>query len=409
MKRKIFIIIFIIALLSSCDKKSDNIENAEISLNEQTLEQLQITDNTDSSEYIPLNFETQKAIWLTMMDYEEILDGKTEAEFTDNIVNLMEKIKNTGFNTVYVHLRPYNDSYYKSEMFPPAQYCPDDFDPLEIILEKAHEINLSVHGWINPLRCQTDSELKSLDKKYLTKNWYDDKEKKDTYICKVDDRWYLNPAYEDVRKYIADGVGEIIENYSVDGIHIDDYFYPTQEEGFDKKAFEDSEEKDLQQWRTDNINKMVKEIYNKIKAVNSEMLFGISPQGNMDVDYSVQYADVKRWSSENGYCDYIVPQIYYGFKNESMPFEKTAESWKSENTCENVSLIIGICTYKIGQEDKWAGSGKDEWKNDKNIPSRQAEFVLENNCGIAVYSVQSLFDEKNSEESESLSEILNQR
>lgn len=393
--------------LCSCGKipkENSNYEGEGVSLNEQTLEQLHINEN----EYIPLNFESQKSVWFTMMDYEDVLKGKTKAEFTDNITDLMDKIKNMGFNTIYVHIRPYNDAYYKSEMFPPAQYCPEDFDPFEIILEKAHNLNLSVHGWINPLRCQRNSQIKSLDNKYLIKNWYDDKDKNGTYVCQVNDRWYLNPAYEEVREYIADGVEEIVKNYNVDGIHIDDYFYPTQDEGFDKEAFQKSGESDLQQWRINNINLMVKGIYDKIKEVNSGMLFGISPQGNMNIDNTVQYADVQKWCSESGYCDYIVPQIYYGFKNENLPFEETVESWISENTCDDVNLVIGICTYKIGQEDKWAGSGKDEWKKDKNIPSRQAEFVIENNCAVAVYSIGSLFDEKISDESECISSILKQ-
>ena len=409
--KKVFIFIFAI-MLCSCGELSDSIEGSNISLNEQTLEQLQLTTNPTiisekkSTEYIPINFTQQKSIWFTMMDYENILNGKTETEFTDSITNLLEKIKNTGFNTVYVHIRPYNDSYYKSEIFPASANCSDDFDSFEIILEKAHELNLSVHGWINPLRCQKDSEIKSLDDKYFIKKWYDDEEKNGSYICKVDDRWYLNPAYEEVRDYITDGVKEIIENYDVDGIHIDDYFYPTQDESFDKEAFENSAESDLQQWRIGNINIMVKGIYDTVKAFNPELLFGISPQGNMNIDYSTLYADVKKWCSEEGYCDYIVPQIYYGFKNENLPFEETVEQWKSENTCEDVYLVIGICTYKIGKEDKWAGSGKDEWINDKNIPSRQAEFVFENSCSTAIYSVETLFNEENSDELNLLSEIF---
>ncbi len=408
MKRKIFSLLFIILLLCSCGRKSNREGKNSITLNEQTLEQLQISTEATNLQYIPLNFERQKAVWFTMADHEKMLDNKSEAEFTDDIENLMEKIKNTGFNTIYVHIRPYNDAYYESEIFPPAASYTGDFDSFKIIIEKAHNLNISVHGWINPLRCQKDSELKSLDSKYKIKKWYDDKEKNGSYICMVENRWYLNPAYEEVRQYISDGVREIVENYDVDGIHIDDYFYPTEKEDFDKSAFEQSGQTDLQQWRINNINLMVKEIYDTIKDANPKILFGISPQGNMNIDYSSLYADVKRWSSEEGYCDYIVPQIYYGFKNENMPFEQTVYDWQSENTCEKVDLIIGVCTYKIGREDPWAGSGKDEWQKDKNIPSRQAEFVLNNSCGIAVYSIETLFDEKNKEELTLITDILNE-
>lgn len=169
------------------------------------------------------------------------------------------------------------------------------------------------------------------------------------------------------------------------------YFYPTQEESFDTAAFKESGNSDLKQWRTENIDNLVKGVYNTIKNVNPNIIFGISPQGNIDSDCNVLYADVKKWCSEEGYCDYIVPQIYYGFENESLPFENTVNEWLKLNTCDNVKLIIGICTYKIGKEDKWAGSGKNEWKETKGIPAKQAEFVFKNKTdGIAVYSYESL-------------------
>lgn len=282
-----------------------------------------------------------------------------------------------------------------------------NYDPLEIIISEGHKAKLSVHSWINPLRCQTDAQLKELDNKYIIKQWYDDNSKNGTYIIKINDRWYLNPAYEEVRNYVADGVREIAENYNIDGIHIDDYFYPTQEESFDTAAFKESGNSDLKQWRTENIDNLVKGVYNTIKNVNPNIIFGISPQGNIDSDCNVLYADVKKWCSEEGYCDYIVPQIYYGFENESLPFENTVNEWLKLNTCDNVKLIIGICTYKIGKEDKWAGSGKNEWKETKGIPAKQAEFVFKNKTdGIAVYSYESLFADSIKEEQNKLTEVL---
>ncbi|MGN0613457.1 MAG: glycoside hydrolase family 10 protein [Porcipelethomonas sp.] len=405
MKRKIFIIISVMLLLCSCgEETADN----SLALNEQTLEQLQIPELTseNKTEYQPVNYETQKAVWFTMMDYEDLLYNKSEEEFTQNIEKLLGKIKDAGFNTVYLHVRSYNDAYYKSDMFPPGQYCNVSFDPLLIILDKAHSLELSVHGWINPLRCQTDEELKSLDEKYTIKKWYDDSEKNGTYICMADDRWYLNPAYEEVRKYISDGVREIAGNYDLDGIHIDDYFYPTQNEEFDEKAFKESGQDDLKQWRTENINSMVRGIYDTVKGACPEMLFGISPQGNISIDENNLYADVETWCSEKGYCDYIAPQIYYGFKNENLPFEETVSKWQQLNTCEDVSLVVGICMYKIGSEDQWAGSGINEWVEDKNIPSREAEFVFEKGLGTAIYSVESLMDSKNADELKLLSELF---
>ncbi|MDE5648454.1 MAG: family 10 glycosylhydrolase, partial [Oscillospiraceae bacterium] len=135
---------------------------------------------------------------------------------------MLNNIKNAGFNTVYVHVRPYNDAYYNSEIFPRAEYYSGEmeFDPFEIIVDEGHKVELSIHSWINPLRCQTDAQLKELNDKYIIKQWYNDKSKNGTYIIKINDRWYLNPAYEEVRNYVISGVQEIAEKYNIDGVHI---------------------------------------------------------------------------------------------------------------------------------------------------------------------------------------------
>ncbi len=401
MKKKITLIILVFMMLCACSETEEI--NESLTLCEQTIEQLQLEETEINQVYIPINFEKQKSVWFTMMDFENALKYKSESEFTDYIGEVFEKIKNTGFNTVYVHVRPYNNAYYKSDIFPIINSMPSEFDPFEIILTKAHCLNLSVHAWVNPLRCQTESEIKSLDDNYKIKEWYN---LENDFISLSDDRYYLNPAHEEVRDYIKDGILEIIKDYNVDGIHIDDYFYPTQEKNFDKNSFEKSGETDLKKWRTENVNLMVSEVYDIIKQENEDILFGISPQGNISINTSNLYADVTKWCSEEGFCDYIVPQLYYGFKNENKPFKETFSEWKNILLCDKVKLVAGVCMYKIGIEDKWAGDGKNEWIEDKNIPSRQIEYVLENNCSIAVYSVETLLDSKNSEECQLIKKLL---
>lgn len=401
MKRKIIAVLLVPALLCGCSQSEPG-EN--LSLSEQTLDHLDI-ENENS--YTPLNYQPQKALWFTMEDFRKALENKTEEEFVRDIAEEFEKIKDTGFNTVYVHVRAYNDAYYNSDIFPPAAGNNGDFDPLERVIEAAHCQNLSVHAWINPLRCQTEEQLKSLDSGYVIRKWYDDVSKRNDYICKVKDRWYLNPAHREVIDYIGDGVTEIVNNYQVDGVHIDDYFYPEKSEDFDKKAFSQSGQSDLSDWRRGNTDTMVKEIYDRVKSRDARLLFGISPQGNMTVDREDLYADVKKWASEDGFCDYIVPQLYYGFKNESMPFEETFYDWKEQTTA--VPLVAGICTYKVGKTDKWAGTGKNEWVEDKEIPSRQIGLVLENGAGIAVYSYDTLFSEQNKSELEKITCELGDR
>lgn len=208
-----------------------------------------------------------------------------------------------------------------------------------------------------------------------------------TFVNIVNGRYYLNPAYDEVIDLICRGVDEIVRNYDVDGIHIDDYFYPTTSEDFDKAAFEASGASDLSEWRIANCNRFVHAMYESVKRVDSDILFGISPQGNIDADYSTLYADVRLWGSCVGSCDYLVPQLYYGFENETCPFAETLAEWENLVTCDSVSLIIGLAAYKLGAEDKWAGAaGKLEWVENPDIIQQQIELMKQSSAdGYALY------------------------
>ena len=98
------------------------------------------------------------------------------------------------------------------------------------------------------------------------------------------------------------------------------------------------------------------------------------------------YADVKKWCSDSGYCDYIVPQIYFGFQNDTCPFEQTFRQWYDITENSDVSLVIGLAVYKQGKEDKWAGSGKNEWIEDSQVIEKQQDFIKKyNNVGFSLY------------------------
>ena len=297
-----------------------------------------------------------------------------------------------GINTVYVHVRSHGDSYYKSSIFPKGKYYNSDFDPLQVMVDVAHEKGLSIHAWINPMRCMDTQLMESQSDDYILKKW--SLEYNGTYINECDGYWYLNPYYDEVRKLICDGIAEIVNNYNVDGVNIDDYFYPTTDETFDRPCFADSNQSDLLQFRRDNVSKMVKDMYNTIKSINSTVEFGISPQGNIDKNYDEQCADVSLWTSTEGYCDYIAPQIYYGFNNSTCPYIDTLNTWADLNKNSKVKLIIGLGTYKIGLEDTWAGSGSNEWIDDDNIIGCQIDYAFNNPDvdGIAIYSYSSTFE-----------------
>lgn len=357
------------------------------------------TDKENSSEkYTPINYDEQKAVWISYIDLQPMLLNKSEQQFTDNISTAFEKIKALGLNTVYIHVRSFGDAYYNSEYYP---YSKDingeidtepDFDPLSIMIDEAHKQKLSIHAWINPMRCETETNLKKISDDYILKQWYNDPKKYDEYMvkCESDNHYWLNPAVEDVRTLIANGVKEIVKNYNVDGIHIDDYFYPTTDTYFDSGIYVEQDIKQpLSEWRKDNVSKMVKEIYDSVKSENNKVLFGVSPQGNIENNYDYMYADVKKWCSETGYLDYIVPQIYFGFNNSTKPFEQTTKDWSSIVTNKDIKLVIGLGMYKIFEED--------EFKENEGIIAEQikASKNIENYGGFSLYNYINLFEPNN--------------
>ncbi|NLT10543.1 MAG: family 10 glycosylhydrolase [Ruminococcus sp.] len=332
---------------------------------------------------VPLNFPKQVGRWIPYLQYPELMTGKNEEQFRSGIRNTFSQALADGVNTLYVHVRPAGDAYYESDIFPRGAALDGEYDPLSIMTEEAHALGMSIHAWINPLRLQTAEQMQAVPERYITRQWAD----QGKYARLVNGRWYLVPVYEEVRTLLADEVRELLEKYPVDGIHIDDYFYPTTSPDFDSDAFAASGSNDLSQWRLDNISAMVKSIYNTVKSRDSRLLFGISPQGKISANYDTQYADVKLWAGTSGYCDYIVPQIYYGFLNETAPFGATLSEWEVLRGDSGVSLIIGLAGYKEGREDAWAGeAGELEWIEDDTVLSRQIALVEGSSAdGYAVY------------------------
>lgn len=350
--------------------------------------------------YKALNYSVQKGIWISYLEYSSAMTNRSASEFRETIGEYFDNVCSIGLNTVYVQARAFGDAYYKSELFPTGDRyngtigAKMKYDPLEIMVEEAHSRGLSIHAWINPMRLMTDSQIKTLSDDYIVKKWYN--ENNGTYIVKSGDRWYLNPAYAEVEKLITDGITEIVSGYDVDGIQIDDYFYPTTDKSFDSKAYAESgTSKSLSEWRKDNINSMVKKMNRAVHKANPTALFGISPQGSIDNNYDELYADVKVWCGSSEYCDYILPQVYFGFENASLPYEETIAEWSSMTSSGNVRLVIGLAGYKIGQTDNYAGkNGKNEWINNSDMLARQisAAEKLSNYGGTAIFRYGSVFE-----------------
>ena len=359
-----------------------------------------------SSDYVPLNYDIQKAMWLSQFDMQEIYTsggGQRDAtEYTPLVERVVENLSSMGINTVYVQLRPNGDSIYPSEIFPASKYAvgkygsTHGYDPFEIFLSIAHKADIAVHAWINPLRLMSVESMKSIPQKYQIKRWH----LEEKYIKEVDGYLYLDPAYEEARELVCRGVSEIIEKYDVDGVHIDDYFYPTTDESFDSDSYLSLNPKQLSlgDFRRENTEALVRSIHDTVKDANCALLFGVSPSGNTERNYSELFADVESWCKK-GYVDYLCPQIYFGFEHATHPFDEVYAEFLNMTKDTNITLVSGITLEKAangydGVSDKWAGSGGDEWIEQKNIIKRSLECVreLDDTSGVALFSYRLLFD-----------------
>lgn len=377
---KKLILLTAVLLLAGCTPQADAAPpDKETSLTSESA-----APESDTSGYIPLNYTNQAALWIPYMRFADIMCGKSEEEYRSNLSALLSEAAEQGINTVYFHVHPNGDAYYNSELFPRGTYWDGEYDPLAIALEEAHSRGISLHAWLNPLRLQTEEQMNALPDSFITKQWTDSG---NVYVKLIGGRWYLVPVYEEVRQLVSSAAEEILTQYKVDGIHIDDYFYPTQEPSFDAEAFAASGASDLAEWRRENVTAMVKSLRDTVHKHGSRLKFGISPQGNISADRDRLYADVELWSSDSTYADYIVPQIYFGFENETCPFEPTLRRWEELTADSGVSLIVGLAEYKLGKEDIWAGdSGRDEWVTSPDILERQVELVKTSTAdGYAFY------------------------
>ena len=335
--------------------------------------------------YVPHNYERQKSIWLSYIDLAPMLSAETESGFELCFDKACKNVAELGINTIYVHVRPFGDAMYDSQLFPPSELLNGDYDPLEVMCRKGHEYGLSVHAWINPLRLQNGDRLSQLDG-YKTAEWYASRDDRVTAV-EGDEHLWLDPAYADVRELIADGAAEIAQNYDIDGIHYDDYFYPTTDESFDALCFSEmGGSSGLSDWRCENISDMCREIYESVKSVDKRIEVGISPQGNIENNYDLLYADVRRWCSEKGFCDRIIPQIYFGYDDPVKPFSETLGEWREMCSCDDVGLVVGLAAYKIGTEEEFTA-------NTGIIASQIND--CEKCSGTAIYAYSSLFGDEN--------------
>ena len=365
--------------------------------------QQQVTEQAPVVEEKPqqnqIRLDETRAVWFSYFELETMLMGQSEAAFTKNIGSAFDNVAALGLNTVIMQVRPYADAVYSSDYFPWSYLAVGTegkvpaFDPLKIMVREAHNRGLSIEAWINPYRVRNANYKKELSTNHVVREYL-----KSGDAIEYNGGIYFDPASKKAQQLIVNGVREIVENYNVDGIHFDDYFYPTTDEAFDKASYSAYKKAGgtlaLADWRRQNVDHLVKAVYAAVHETKSDVRFGISPQGNLENNYNKQFIDVALWLSESGYVDYICPQVYFGFDNETSPYEDTVAQWNDLIRNSSVELLIGLAPYKIGVEDTWAGDGKNEWKNNSDLLSRMVSSAREEKQynGFVLFRYDSVFN-----------------
>ena len=349
-----------------------------------------------------------RGIWVSTvwnLDFPQHRDAKS---FRADFQKMVKQMKDAGFTAIFFQVRPLNDAFYPSKLNPWSRYlfgregaAPNEkgFDPLAWMILTAHQAGLEFHAWLNPFRISSGTAA-SLSEYLATLDPSSFAVKKPNLVLSVPRKdgkkvLILNPGEPEVVLFLTDTIREILQNYPVDGIHFDDYFYPYEEMGdADASTYEKYAAKgvSVEEWRRENVNRLILCAGKLIKAHNkrtgSKVRFGVSPfgiwanltgerpttpkaleewknkpssplgsptKGYQSLFY--QYADTRRWV-RNQWIDYIAPQIYWGFASSKSPYAALVDWWADTVKGTGVDLYIGISLSRVGKAEDSKHSGE---------------------------------------------------
>lgn len=341
-----------------------------------------------------------RAVWVSYLEWAA-MDFSTEDAFRAGVVQLLDNCTGLGLNTVLAQVRPFGDALYRSTLFPWSHLCTGvqgqdpGFDPLDVLLTEAHARGLSLEAWVNPYRLRSSASMPPAIAESSLLNTHPE------WVCTVNEGAYLNPAIPEAADYVVQGVAELVQNYAVDGIHFDDYFYPTTDPSIDAAQFAASGETDLTAWRRANVTRLVKAVHDAVKAADPTLRFGVSPQGNPDNDRNEQYTDLSVWLTASGadaIVDYLCPQIYWGYGytlssgSTRFAFENITAEWLALPRAESTALYFGLGAYRVGVGDGGANADSvSQWCTGSALARQVTDLRSAGAGGWALYRYGSLF------------------
>lgn len=338
---------------------------------------------------IPKRFNATKlqmrGIWVATIGNIDFHKHQKKTSFQKEFLEVVNNLAKNNFNTIIFQVRPLNDAFYKSKLNPWSRYLSgkegegiSGFDPLKFMVEETHKRGMEFHAWLNPYRVTGKTPLRK--RAYLEtlspKNFARIHPDSVLEIPLNDGNYQLilNPGEPEVIKFIQETVKEIADNYNVDAIHFDDYFYPYKDIGnIDKKSYiaNNPEKLSLGDWRRKNVNTMIMGVHALLKSSGGKIKFGISPfgiwanrenclEGSLSKgtqSYFEQFADSRLWVKE-GWIDYIVPQLYWQFSHDVAPYAAMLDWWVGVTAKSRVSLYIGQPVFRLGSAGPWKNSNE---------------------------------------------------
>ncbi len=311
-----------------------------------------------------------RGIWVTTaygLDYPS-QSGLSAEMLAAEIDAIVQNAKNLNLNAVFLQVRPNSDAIYPSEIYPQSAYisgaqgvAPDQgFDSLAYFINACHNAGIELHAWINPYRI-TRISADSREQAFASlSEHHPAHDMQSSVVFHSDGCLYFDPASPEARALIIDGIAEILQNYPVDGIHFDDYFYPSEN-------FDDSQSyelygqsfSDIGDFRRNAVDTLVSEVHTLCTQAAPDADFGISPFGiwataahhplgsetGGSQSYYSHYADSHKWVRE-GMVDYIMPQLYWQIGASSGDFVVMLDWWSQTVSGTDVKLYIGLAAYR---------------------------------------------------------------
>ena len=304
----------------------------------------------------------------------------TTAEQKAELIRHLDNHQRAGINAIFLQIRPTADAFYAKSAEPwsrfltgkPGQPPVPFYDPLEFAINEAHKRGMELHAWINPYRATFDLVDANTTSDHITR-------RKPDWFFIYGGKKLFNPGIPEVREYIVGIVTDIVRNYDIDGVHFDDYFYPypvggrpIPDEGTFRKYPNGFSH--IADWRRNNVNLLIQLISERIHHEKKYIKFGVSPFGIWDnkkdhpegsassglSGYRQLYADALKWLEE-GWVDYINPQIYFPFGYAAAPYEVLADWWSKHTYGRH--LYIGHAAYRASEN----GVG---WRDRSQIPNQ---------------------------------------